>query len=135
MNNQALKAEADRLNLAYIGKRIDFVKQEIVRLWKEDMRTKLMNMGIEQCDIDDDTIETFYNFVLSIKYICNDSLIQRRSTDLLMAGETLTPQVMTNKELHEFMASHALNRKYNDSRESCIQAVETYMVEHLIRME
>ncbi len=135
MTNQALKAEADRLNLTYTGKRIDSVKQEIMSMWKDDMRTKLMSMGIEHSDIDDETIESFYNFVLSIKYTHNDILIRRRSTDLVMAGESLIPQIMTNKELHAFMASHALNLKYNASREACIQAVETYMVEHLIRTE
>ncbi|KAK8800148.1 hypothetical protein WA171_004783 [Blastocystis sp. BT1] len=125
LTNQALKAEADRLNLTYTGKRIDSVKQEIMSMWKDDMRTKLMSMGIEHSDIDDETIESFYNFVLSIK----------RSTDLVMAGESLIPQIMTNKELHAFMASHALNLKYNASREACIQAVETYMVEHLIPVD
>ena len=135
MSNQALKAEADRLNLTYTGKKIDSVKQEIVSAWKDDMRTRLMSMGIEHSDIDDETIESFYNFVLSIKYKYNDTLIRRRSTDLVMAGESLTPQIMTNKELHAFMVSHALNLKYNASREACIQAVETYMVEHLIRIK
>ena len=85
MTNQALKAEADRLNLTYTGKRIDSVKQEIMSMWKDDMRTKLMSMGIEHSDIDDETIESFYNFVLSIKYTHNDILIRRRSTDLVIA--------------------------------------------------
>ena len=123
------------MHLTYTGKKTDTVKQEIVKAWKDEMRTRLMDMGIKHSDIDDETIESFYNFTLAIKYLFNHAFIQRRSTDLVMAGEDLIPQLMTNEELHSFMTSHALNTKYNTTREECIQSVETYMVEHLIRIE
>ena len=46
-----------------------------------------------------------------------------------MAGCETCPQTLSLEELQQFMKDHGLSKQ--DSRESCIQSVENYLMEQL----
>ena len=75
MTTQALRAEADHLDISFLGKKTETVKREITEAWTDAMRTRLADMGIDHAWIDDATMEPFFNYFLALKSDRDESII------------------------------------------------------------
>ena len=75
MTTQALQAEADHLNISFLGKKTETVKREILEAWTDAMRTRLADVEIDHTWIDDAVMEPFFNYFLALKLDRDQSLI------------------------------------------------------------
>lgn len=69
---QAIRAEADHLNITFVGKKTTTIKREIMEAWTNAMRTRLADMGVDHAWIDDTMIEPFFNYFLALKSDCRE---------------------------------------------------------------
>ena len=74
MTTQALQAEADHLNISFLGKKTETVKREM-EAWTDAMRTRLADVRIDHTWIDDAVMEPFFNYFLALKLDRDQSLI------------------------------------------------------------